>query len=353
MRVFGSTGGLFSSAKPDPSYAQDLAIQQKIRQILIKAETSLGNNIRLRSAMSSPPTIVQAAKPGSATKEYRLYSDSNVNPNAPVYIQGGTPKVVYTSILRMKAATVSLNNTGWHIDGSDNASSWRVSFFFDGSDVSITLLGGASYRFIVDGQYTSLTPLAITGGLQNHNFSFSVRRITIEGWAAGGIGTIWCLPTDRAWHRNPVFELFSMAIASSSLPQQVGLIIPNVLAPIAGDFLGIDDPIFSGVGGTGYTKVNGKLTFIQRINDWVTPNPDLLILAGGHNDDDDDAFQPAVLVLLSQTHKALPNTAILLFGIWYGATGPDATKISKENKIKAALDQHIALTGDKYIKFVP
>ncbi|MCE7071027.1 SGNH/GDSL hydrolase family protein [Dyadobacter sp. CY327] len=322
-----------------------------LQAILQTAEGALKSNLRTREIMTSPPTITSSSTvPAGLTKSYFPVVSGALNPASPFLITGGTPKVL-SGAIGVDAAT--MGPTGGNLGNGEQGTLWRIILNSDATQISFLVQGySIPYRFIVNGQYvTAGTSSSSVGGNEYLTLTFAnsqMREIAIES----GLGYLFI-----ATYVGPTFSIWKpttgkrVVFVGDSFTETTGATFaPNGYARVAGDFLGVKDVVASGVGGTGYTNnASTKYTFLQRLQDWTTNDPDMVVFAGGINDANDALLEPAVSVVLRETRRILPAVPILVLGAWSGSSGPSATIIGVENKIKAA----VTAINDPYIRFIP
>lgn len=347
---------LIGCDSPRPQTASVPArVGQTIAAVLSSAGRAANDNPHHNPALSRPPriTLVGNTPAAESTVLHKATAAGALNREMPVSYYGGDTKIIFDHFVRFPVARIGA--TGGNVDDGYNATAYRVAFATDAPVVNIGVLGGSAYRFIVDGSYVSLTSTVVaTGGVQFVELDFRAvggskqRIIQLEGQNASGFYGVAVPPSYPVQQLPPSPKIIFVGDSFT-----LGAVIPNAAdgyARVAGDFLGVPDTRLSGIGGTGYTKTfNNEHNFAQRLTDWTTKDPDVVVFAGGLNDDDNAAFQPAVLALLQATRTALPETIILVLGVFPAATGPNAAVLSKEHKIAAAVTQF----ADPYTRFIP
>ena len=338
-----------------PAIPNSLAISNIVSSILTDAASAAYANPHYASPLTdlSILSVVGANPTPGLTNAYFAVNTDTIDARAPFAYYGGEPKVTFRSFLRFPVAHIA--STGGNTEDGYSATAYRVGFNTDAPVVNVAVLGNSGYRFIVDGRYVSQKNTSVTtGGGQFIQLDFTnmggarPRLIQLEGETSSGFLGVVVPASAKVWKPAPKPRLLFVGDSYT-----LGAAVPNAAdgyARVAGDFLGVPDTWMSGVGGTGYTATaNGGYNFAQRVTDWTTKNPDVVVFAGGLNDADDNALQPAVLSLLQTTRTALPNAIIMVLGVFPAATGPNDALLSKERKIAAAVRQF----ADPYTRFIP
>ena len=332
-----------------------LAVSSTISSIMGTAVAAATNNPHYNSPLTNPSILSFVGgnpTPGLSTVYWAVNADT-VNTTGPFAYYGGDLKIAFRSFVRFPVAHIA--SSGGNVDDGYSATAYRVGFYTDAPVVNVGVLGNSGYRFVVDSRYVSLKNINIDkGGGQFIQLDFTneggskPRFIQVEGATASGFLGVAVPASYKVW--RPVTSSRLLFVGDS---YTLGAAIPNEAdgyARVAGDFLGVYDTWMSGVGGTGYTSIGGSgLNFSQRITDWTTKNPDVVVFGGGLNDADDDALQPAVLSLLQTTRAALPSAIIMVLGVFPASTGPDIRILNKERKIAAAVKQF----ADSNTRFIP
>lgn len=327
----------------DPQATAVLSPQQIVARQVERLATSAAVHNPFYNPIASPaPVLVTGTLTAGVTVAYAAASAGSLVSSAPFAYWGGTPLIYAGTYVRFPAATIS--STDGNTGGGTQGTMWRVAMRTNSPLVSIGVLGGYKYRILVDDTYVSKTTTGVlgVGGLQYLNLDFTnaggarPRTIQVEGAQAGGFSGVSVAPSYNVWMPPATPKI---VFVGDSFSTGAGATFDgNGLVRVAGDYLGVGNIVASGVGGTGYViaPVNTH-NFAQRLSDWTTKSPDIVMFAGGFNDADDTALQPAVLSLLQSTRAALPNAILLVYGVWSGSTGPNAAVLSKENKISAAV----------------
>lgn len=314
--------------------------------------TAVRNNPHYNSVISSPPNLNSTGGSAAPGLTNFYYAVSFGSPSASFSYYGGSPVIFANDYLQFPSTTVP---SGGNISNKSNAVTWRVGFYSDSPKVAIGVLGYYKYRFLVDNSYVSKeqTDYSVFGGAQYTTLDFTAaggskkRYIEVEGFQAGGFHAVAVQPNYKVWSLAITKKLI---IVGDSFVVGTGTSIDNDgLGTVIADYLGIRNVVCVAIGGTGYTNAGTTYKFADHSSDWTTKNPDIIVFAGGINDADDNNLQPAVQSLVQNTRAALPNTIIVVLGVWPGSTGPSNATISKEKKIAAA----VSAIADKYIVFIP
>ena len=346
-----ATATALSGKQATLGYTPVHPIAAKVRSFIAQADIAMKSNPRNNGVMSSPPTVTvnETGVDGALSKYYTMADNFNVKANHPFTIMGGTARN-YEDYIKIGAATAY--TTGGNVGDGVSGTGWRVGIITDAPKITFRVIGNNPYRFLVNGQYISLSTYTNAGGgFRWITLTFASRlerEIQIESNQGRDFGGVYVTPLDTV---SQMPNITKMIIVGDSYAQGTGTTITNDGFPwIAGDFLGFKDTVGSGVGGEGWNSANGSdFTPIQRINDWITKNPDIVVFALGINGFDETGYQAAVTSVLTATRTALPNIPIIVLGAWAGSPGPNSQVLLKEPKIQAA----VTALADPYMKFVP
>jgi lysophospholipase L1-like esterase len=304
------------------------------------------NNPRVNAVMSPAPAITSGAAPLSGLTNSWAWN----GPTAGVFnYYGGAPADDHVGYIQFNSTTVS---------GSLNPYVARVEIVADAAKISFSILNvGSGYaRFIVNGQYVSLTPTTPAGGGGYISLDFTsaggraVRSIIIE-MAGLHFNSVWVGPTETVTKATGSVQ--RMMIVGDSFTGTGGMsTLFQGFAQIVADLLGIRDVWNNGVGGTGYLATSGQTTFRQRLSDMVTAAPDVALIVGGHND---TAFAPGAVQTEVRTYltairnqTALKTIPLIIAGVT-GANIPLATTQPVEREIANA----VSSMNDPLILFLP
>jgi len=305
------------------------------------------SNPRINPVMTTPPTVTTGTSavagltniwggyPPTRTEAFNFY--------------GGVPTHDGVGYFQFNSTTVN---------GSYSPSTCRIETVIDSVKVAYRVLnpGGCVARFIVNGQYASLTPLAVPAG---------EIYITLDFTSAGGrarrtltmetdchFQSLSTAPTEtltKPMGRPTRLFVIGDSFASGGGASNKFNSFPQVMA----DLLGARDLWNNGVGGTGYLTTGGQTTFRQRLGDMVTAAPDIAVIVGGHNDT--GVFTPAqvkteLLTYLSaiRAQSVLGRTFLIIAGV-NGANQALAVTQPMETAMAAAVTSF----GDPQVYFVP
>lgn len=300
-----------------PAGATPTLVNETLRTLLENASVSMRNNPRTRGLLpaSVAPTIAvgTASVPGGFTRAYTFEGA-----NSPFVAGGGLPTTT-SGITSFPVCTPSgSTQVGRH---------WRVETILDGDEVTFLLDSATAdgYRFIVDGQYVSLSgTTSAAGSPRYYTLTFPARgryRIAVEGHTtlrfdeARVPDDCTLLPPERT---NP---LRIIVVGDSNVEAFPLALKGDGIAAVLGDQFGVLDFWASGVFGTGFVATNGgaNYTYAQRRTDWTTRSPDMLMLCLSINDITAGATQAAVKAAvateLAQARAALPGVPIFVLGV--------------------------------------
>lgn len=307
-----------------------------------------------RAVMSSPPTVTTSTTAdGTLTN---IFSVTGATSSVFSY-HGGARVDFLTNYTRLRSHTAN-NVTEYGLQRYEcvvDAAVFEVSTY-------PTSPTAHNFRFIVDGQYVSLTATApATFNAQSFfKLDFSAvggrrrRHIVLEWSNSAGLRHVAVAPTNSVLRRpGTPFRVFYQgdSFVSATTNAAGGFGIGGVCSKL----LGIDDAWVGGVGGTGWLVNNGgvETTFRQRNADIIAANPDIVVIAGGYNDRTtafgNNLLRDEVAVWISQTRAALPNALFFVVGCWPGSLGPNSNAIYAENQIAAG----VTLANDAATFFLP
>lgn len=235
----------------------------------------------------------------------------------------------------------SSGNAGPHA----NNITWTATFYTDAPKFIVLGTGSAGYRFLVDGQYVSLSPTMITigGNPVSMVLDFTTaggrktRLITVESGTNASFTGVQVDSASKVW--KPSTDVLNVYFQGDSLTSgsNFGPFIawdwPSQTAKMMGWL-----PRNIAVGGTGFLNAGTALTFLQRITDVTTACPDALVIAGGYNDAN-SGLQAAALAYFQAVRIGCPNTTMIVLGVWGATSGPSATILANEASISAAVTQ--------------
>lgn len=329
-------------------------LKEKLRDRIRAMRRARYDNPSLNAVLSSPPTLSMANVNPSATfpKQYNIISGGVVTPGV-FRIAGSPTPIVYSTKYALFPCVSCIS--GGNINGTSNQITARIAFMVYATDFAVELLSTPlKYRMIVDGRYESVAGFTCNeaGGTTWLTVTFATaaaRRIEIEVPLNGAFASIRTRTADGAWPIGD--DGFRLVVMGDSFTAATGATLSGQgYARVMGDCLGIFDTVCSGAGGTGYdtqTATNYKLA--NRIaTDLVAAAPNLSVWALGINDPDTATVSSAVTANLATFRASFPTTPLVVLGSWAPATGPNATMLAVEARIKAAVEAY----NDPFIKFV-
>lgn len=326
-----------------------------IREVITLAEKAKKDNPQYNAVMADPPTLTESggAPAAGLTNIFYGITGGVLNTTAPFTYLGGRTKIFVGAAIRFPVTTYSNSGSGGNVDGGESANTWRVAFDTDADVVSIGVLTGVGYRFIVNNEYISKSEFTFaSGGIQYLTLDFGSsenRTIMVEGYSAGGF-TAAAVDLNYKIYKSNLSDK-RIIVVGDSFTEGTGATIPAAgMKTYLADYLGVPDLWASGSGGTGYTNSgSGQYNFAGRLTDWTANAPDIVMFMGGINDVDNSGYQAAVQAVIHNTRLALPDAIIMVFGTFAGSTGPGSTIIDKENKQKAA----VLAEADPLTVFIP
>lgn len=304
--------------------------------------------------MASAPTITVSASADATLTNTVIWSDTD----ASVFnFYGGTPTDDNSSgYAKFPCVTVQ---------GSYVPNLWGVEFVADAVKVQIKFLSTAiTMRFIINGQYVSLTPLTVATGAKYVMLDFTsaggrqIRAIRIEV-GGGDFHDVSVGPTEGLTRPNGV--PMRLAVIGDSFTSSGNVsFLGNLYEFIMGANLGIRDVWNLGVAGTAFTGANpGELTYIQRMSDLVAAIPSdpaipfAVAVTGWHNDTGASApaagLSAAVTAWLTLARSSIPATTPIFFiGISQGNLSLSASQLTE-----AVVQAAVTSFNDPLVYFVP
>lgn len=372
------------------------------RDILHRANAAAKQgNIRTRGVVASPPTVT-VAQASAPTSPYAQVPSSvgAVSAYDPYVKFVGGWRILDSSAVYCAGATRLIGSpTGGTATGGSGAVAYncatRAIFNTDAPIISFgircTVLNGSNqspkFRIIVDGQYITTAGYSNTATTRQYvTLDFSSvggrkpRRIEVElqgGTANDGvsngiqsIGPFYVTPLDSIW--APSAESIGPRLMVAGDSYTLGPIYSQVTesmmgdgwARILGDWLGLDDTVCSGVGGTGWlARSSGadRPNMLDRITDFTDPSNDhdILCIAMGINDGILDGqtqggvlissanVQTRVSTVLATYRASKPTTPIVVLGPWR------RPNLSGMTAYEAAISAGVSALGDSRISFQP
>jgi lysophospholipase L1-like esterase len=251
--------------------------------------------------------------------------------------------------------SASIWTSGGNLGTGDgkNTNYARTRFIADANKVTLRLAGTTSaYRFIVDGQYVSLsgTVPSVTSGSIYLTLDFTsaggraTREIAVEHTAGCGFVGVYVGPTEIVT-QAPAAPLCSVALGDSYCYGSSATLLGDGIFAVMADYLGLNNHTNSGSGGTGWATGGSAYNFLQRIQNGdlsLGGAPDVIFLQGSVNDRNSAAADITANCLsgLRASRTLYPNAPIVVFGVWpanVASTGT-LTVAANEAAVKAAFD---------------
>jgi hypothetical protein len=354
-RINGENYSYLPRLKVDKLVGPSLVIQ-KIAQLWESAQVG---NLRDIGAMSSPPTVTAngTALPAGQTNGYL------VSTYADLYRTSGGTRA---AARRLKSAVVG--TTGGNIgDGAGGQVNWgRYRFIADANKIAFRVSGTtAQYRFIVDGQYVSLTGTVTTGSAATPDqyllmdFTSSGgrqrREIIIEMSQTGSFIGAYVGATEKIFEADES-PFRTVSLGDSYCYGTAAEILGDGVDAAMADYLGWSNHMNSGSGGTGWATTNAAYRFDERIaNGDLTLNggsPDIITLQGSINDKNASASSvtSGCLAGIRSARGQFPNAIIFVFGVW-NAPGGAGTLSATANE--AAIQSAVSSANDDLVFFIP
>jgi len=315
------------------------------RLLLSRYASYRRNNPHVLPVMSSPPTVAHSTTaPVALTRIYTAAAD----PGRFAFTGGDT--LAYVGGVKFPVETEQNGGSGGNCGNGRGAIAARVKVIFDGTDIAFRLLQTTSpygARFIVDGQYVSLTPTVATNGGYNNwiTLTFASRR-TREIWMETDLATAFfgcnirptetLMPAPAGLRMTVLGDSYTAAVASPSMNA-----VNDGFAQVLGDCLGAFDCRMSGAGGQGFLNAaaaGAAYKLRDRIG-WDLPaNSDVVVVAMGYNDiaQNQASLQAEALLALQAIRAQAPNAFVIVLGVVGAATGPSAGATTCEASILAA-----------------
>lgn len=312
--------------------------------------------VRTAAALAGAPLCYGGAKPAQLTTNF-TFAGAGVGfgaPSSACHFTGGFNAQNNTSgskVYTVSASTISAspNVNGNYLTGAgavefvtdapliafDNSEQAASTGYAIGNGISIEIDDGFGYRRLFDGCCTSVVGLAAPNGFVMLDWRASGqrkhRKIRISAAVTNGnnnfYGRFYITPGDQVeFPYNP--NRYRICIVGDSINANgSGYTLPLWTPPeIFGSMIGCDEVVNGSVSGTGFLAnfSGAQLTYIQRIQDVVACNPDLVLIAGAYNDNSGSTTftsaqrQAAMLLYLQTLRGFLPNAMIIMEGTWPG-----------------------------------
>jgi len=306
-------GVALTASRADHVHA--VGTSENLRTLIEAASKALNNNPRTRPLHPQPPTrtVGTITAPAGHTRIYTFGAAAQ-----PFVSSGGRPTTVAG---RTTFPVVTPSNTRI-------AFVWRVETVVDSDSVAFLLDSTPSangYRFIVDGQYVSLTGSDSAAGSERYYRlvwpTKARRRVIVEAdrllgfWGAAVPDDGQCLlPSDG--------NSIRMFLVGDSDPFMDGFNQKSdSYGQVLGDFLGIRDTWIAPISATGFIVAGGGANYGGRRDDWKTlaaNSVDLLVFQLSYNDYNasvsNATLQAAVALELTEARAAHPNAIVIGYG---------------------------------------
>ena len=282
-----------------------------LRSILDSAATSFWNNTRTRGVMASPPTITvgTSTAPAGFTRSFVFGAAGH-----PFISGGGVPSTT-SGITTFPVCTVS--------GSTKEQVYWRVETILDGDEIAFLLssVTANGYRFLVDGQYVSLTGTTSAAGSERYyTLTFPTRarrRITVEGQGTMVFGQARVKFTDTL--TKPAEGPTIYVVGDSNWTASGEAYEGDGAGAVVWDHLGVRVDS-GGAFGTGFlaTDSGTKNNYAARRTDWTTTSPDMVVFNMSINDfqslPSNATIKSAVATELIAARSALgPQVPIIVF----------------------------------------
>ena len=341
------------------------SIPSSLATITRNAAVTRLNNPRVNAVMTTPPVITtSSAHDATLTNPYDFNGGkgeaiySPLTGNGPFNYSGGVPSALGYGGIQMLAATYDTATFRTMLVS-------RMETYVDAVKVEFGFFSSQSQhgmRFIVDGQYASLTEttLALINNFSYVTLDFTaggrkLRHVIIESYQVVYGSLMSVGPT--ATLQKPGGAARKMSVMADSFGVGNATTILNCFPQYLGDLLGIPNVQNNGVPATGYLANNGgaNLTVRQRIVPDVVPfAPDLLLITTGFNDGTSNtaalqALQNEVVLTLQTIRQqpALANIPIIVCP--FGGNHTNTVTYPTE----AAIQTGVTRAADPLVYFIP
>jgi hypothetical protein len=341
--------------RPGSAISADINAELSARVLHAKLKTAAiaASLLPVRKAMAAPPTVTAdgSSLPGGQSVPFLRSTFTSFFRES-----GG---LFEPSFSNFRAATIDSSNT--------RAPSFaRVGFLADSTKVTLRLKGSTvPYRFIVDGEYVSLSGTLTAGpeGTQYVTLDFTsvggraMRLIEIDLQQDAGYVGVYVGATERCY-TAPAHAFRTASLGDSYVVGSAATVRSDGLHCVIADALGWRAHTNSGSGGTGWVTAPGiTYTFGQRIanGDLVLGGmPSAVILGGSVNDRTStaEAVQAAVDSGLRAVRGIIgPHAPIFMLGVFNPSimSGAALSASSMETAIEAA----VTAVADPMVFFIP
>lgn len=328
---------LFGSISPKVTQHSLALPLIKLRHAMARAAAN--GNPHSKVVMASPPTITTTltaeGAPSTATELTQAFRYSAGT--QAIRFVGGGDQLTSTFYRRFPVATQAATGGNTGANNGALANSWKAGVVVTSSKVAFRVFGStAPYRFIVDGQYVSLTgttPANTTNtrGYIVHDYgSRATRTVHIEGDQSQGLDGIFVAPNDVVIPA-PAPSIRAISLGDSYSTATGATFQGDGFFPIMCDYLGIGERWCAGVGGTGYIDDVGgtRYTLSQRLDADLNRmlaygDIDVVVVPMGYNDIGDGSVLAAANNVFDRVRAKCPYAVVLVVGPWDTAA-PSAT----------------------------
>lgn len=281
--------------------------------MLIAGAVNMNNHPRTRGVYPTPPSITVGT---STTPSGYVRSFAPNAAGAPFAISGGQ-LIANSDSFRIVSVTASSTRDGLV---------WRVGTYLDGDGISFELdsVTTGGYRFLVDGQYVSMSgTTSSSGGYRHFTLEFPTRTrrfVQVEGTLNLRIRSVKCKETDNLI-KPPEADGLCVAWLGDSNEMMYGAypLKGDSMAQVAADALGVSRLCLSSIADTGLVASNGGNNYLTRVSD-VTDMPCHAALVHMSINDVRYGYSSAdvktnATALINAIRAVKPNIPILFLGI--------------------------------------
>jgi lysophospholipase L1-like esterase len=320
--------------------------------------------VRATGTTGDAPSMSIAAKPAQCLRQFRAIEEaSSFAFYGGVATASSASGIVITGVSSIQAGTVVTTTPG-----KDNCNPC-IHFM---TDAQVFAVEGGSFmtplrRFIIeiDGVLYSDAPYPGNSANQFLIFDFSGKPIKPRSikiyWRRGApeeFRGVWVAQSDAVWAPVPSPRMVVLGDSFTAGSTYGGSANSGEDWPsMVGQMLGIDDIWNIGQGSSGFVVTVGgtRYTWLQRLTDATTPNPDILVIAGCHNDNAETVAteQAAILAYLQAFRAACPNALIICFGVWRSLANSSAGGQTAIAAMESAMSGAVTAFADANTIFVP
>ena len=309
----------------------------------------LGNNFnRLRTSFDKTiPPALMAIPPTIASQANNTQPSAWTTPlSSAVYVPffGGRNPGIYTrnnSVYYSGIKDSGLVTTDY-MSFNDGYSMWGVhpnsynwaspiihTFSTDSVYFGINVSGTGTAVVICDGNYTSSSPISLSGSWLTLSFSTRKMRKFKMVLNGGQIFTGLAVgPTDTVTAANDSGNI-KFAMVGDSYMQAAGSMYSAGIGMAVAESLGCSDVCVDAVGETGYQTTGGLKRLIDRLNQSVISmlDVDAILVCAGINDSGNSAGSNAAYITAyyAAVRAAFPSALIVACNAWSAATNNSAS----------------------------